>query len=296
VPPDPARQALHEQRRALAVFAVFAAIVIGAGVIDGSGDDLPGRAVKANTLVPAGEQRVGKEPASRLLSRSARAINDVLDYTSYISRGTDNKPEIALTFDDGPSIYTSKLLRALVRMRVPATFFVMGRRIRERPEVLRREFRLGFEVANHTIDHPFMSRLSRVDQMDQIDGNSSLLRSNGVPASRLFRPPYRAFNDTTLRLLERRRMLMVLWSVDSEDYTRPGTAQIVKNVIKGAQPGAIVLMHDGGGNRLQTLAAVPRIVRALRRRYYRLVTVSQLIVDDPPPHIQPLPGGLGAGG
>jgi peptidoglycan/xylan/chitin deacetylase (PgdA/CDA1 family) len=296
VPPDPARQALHEQRRALAVFAVLAAIVLGVGLADGAGDDLPGGSVNPSALVPAGEQRAGREPASRQLSRSARAINDVLDYASYISRGTDNKREIALTFDDGPSIYTARLLKTLVRLRVPATFFVMGRRIRERPEVLQREYRLGFDVANHTIDHPFMSRLERGEQAAQIDGNASLMRANGVPASRLFRPPYRAFDGNTLKLLERRRMLMVLWSVDSEDYTRPGVERIVRNITEGAQPGAIVLLHDGGGNRTQTLAAVPRIVRALRRRHFRLVTVSQLIVDDPPPHIQPLPGGLGAGG
>jgi hypothetical protein len=78
-------------------------------------------------------------------------------------------------------------------------------------------------------------------------------------------------------------MLMVLWSVDTADYTRPGVARIVYTAVSGAHPGAIILMHDGGGPRAQTIAAVPKIVRALRRHHYRLVTVPRLLLDDPPP-------------
>jgi peptidoglycan/xylan/chitin deacetylase (PgdA/CDA1 family) len=78
-------------------------------------------------------------------------------------------------------------------------------------------------------------------------------------------------------------MLMVLWSVDTADYTRPGVKRIVYTAVSGARPGAIILMHDGGGPRSQTVAAVPTIVRDLRRRHYRFVTVPRLLLDDPPP-------------
>jgi peptidoglycan/xylan/chitin deacetylase (PgdA/CDA1 family) len=81
-------------------------------------------------------------------------------------------------------------------------------------------------------------------------------------------------------------MLMVLWSVNPEDYTRPGRKRIVRGVLDAVRPGAIVLMHDGGGDRSQTVAAVPRIVRKLRAHGYRIVTVPQLLADDPPPRGQ----------
>jgi peptidoglycan/xylan/chitin deacetylase (PgdA/CDA1 family) len=84
-------------------------------------------------------------------------------------------------------------------------------------------------------------------------------------------------------------MLMVLWSVDSQDYRLPGVEAIVERVLAGARPGAIVLLHDGGGDRSQTLAAVPVIVRELRRRGFTLVTVPKLLLDDPPPRRQAVP-------
>ena len=85
---------------------------------------------------------------------------------------------------------------------------------------------------------------------------------------------------------------MVLWTVDTDDYLQPGVSAIVHRVLAGARPGAIILMHDGGGDRTQTIAALPLIVRALRKRGYDLVTVPQLILDDPPQGHQTLPGHL----
>jgi peptidoglycan/xylan/chitin deacetylase (PgdA/CDA1 family) len=89
-------------------------------------------------------------------------------------------------------------------------------------------------------------------------------------------------------------MTMVLWSVDSEDYLRPGVDAIVARVLAGVKPGAIVLMHDAGGDRSQTIEALPRIVNALRQRHYTLVSVPQLLRDAPPPLAQPKLG-VGAG-
>jgi peptidoglycan/xylan/chitin deacetylase (PgdA/CDA1 family) len=81
-------------------------------------------------------------------------------------------------------------------------------------------------------------------------------------------------------------MLMVLWTVDTGDYRRPGTAAIVRAALAGARPGAIILLHDGGGNRAQTVAALPKIIAGLRSRGYRLVTVPRLLLDNPPPRDQ----------
>jgi peptidoglycan/xylan/chitin deacetylase (PgdA/CDA1 family) len=88
-------------------------------------------------------------------------------------------------------------------------------------------------------------------------------------------------------------MLLVLWSVDPSDWRRPGVGAIVSNVLTHARPGAIVLLHDGGGNRKQTVTALPSIIDGLRRRHYDLVTVPRLILDDPPPRHQRPPGFTG---
>jgi peptidoglycan-N-acetylglucosamine deacetylase len=86
---------------------------------------------------------------------------------------------------------------------------------------------------------------------------------------------------------------MVLWTVDSLDYRQPGAKFIFHRVVQGARPGAIMLMHDAGGRRVQTLAALPAIIKRLRAMHYRLVTVPRLILDDPPTRSQPLPTGAG---
>jgi peptidoglycan/xylan/chitin deacetylase (PgdA/CDA1 family) len=106
------------------------------------------------------------------------------------------------------------------------------------------------------------------------------------------RPPYGSLDATTLDVLKAQRMLMVLWSVDTSDYARPGVSRIIYTAVSGAQPGAIILMHDGGGDRSETVAALPRIITRLRQRGFRLVTISQLLADDPPPKNQPPPHSL----
>jgi peptidoglycan/xylan/chitin deacetylase (PgdA/CDA1 family) len=114
----------------------------------------------------------------------------------------------------------------------------------------------------------------------------------GGPKPTLFRPPYGSFNATTIRELKRLHLLMILWSVDTDDYLLPGVPAIVQSALAGARPGAIILMHDGGGNRTQTIAALPTIIRKLRARGFHLVTIPQLLLDDPPPPGQPLPPSL----
>src|SRR2546421_59100 len=124
--------------------------------------------------------------------------------------------------------------------------------------------------------HPRMAGLPEPAQRDQLDSQAEWMHRLGVPQPRMFRPPYGSFNNTTFSLLKKRRMLMVLWSVDSQDFRQPGTATIVRRVLSAAKPGAIVLMHDAGGLRAQTGAALPIIIQKLRKRHFRLVTVPEL--------------------
>lgn len=229
-------------------------------------------------------------PPSR---RKRTAVDRALRYTDWINRGSPRLREVALTFDDGPSRWTPKLVKALRRVHARATFFPVGYAIERFPHHLRLLRRRGFTIGDHTLSHPLLGRLSGLRQLREIDGQARLLRRAKVPYPRLFRPPYGSFNKDTLGLLQERRMLMVLWSVNPEDYYRPGRKRIVARVLDAVRPGAIVLLHDGGGDRSQTVAAVPPIVRKLRRRGYRIVSVPRLLADDPPPRHQGPPPKFG---
>jgi peptidoglycan/xylan/chitin deacetylase (PgdA/CDA1 family) len=247
-------------------------------------------------LVSGGDQRVAPRlvhvppsPKPPPPKREPTGVDKALRYTSWITRGSPRKREVALTFDDGPSPWTPKLVKALRRVHAHATFFPVGYAIQRYPRYLTLLRRRGFTIGDHTMNHPQLGRLSGPRQIPEIDGQARLLRSAKVPYPRLFRPPYGSFDKNTLGLLQERRMLMVLWSVNPEDYYRPGSKVIVARVLEAVRPGAIVLMHDGGGDRSQTVAAVPRIVRKLRRRGYRIVSVPRLLADDPPPRRQGTP-------
>jgi peptidoglycan/xylan/chitin deacetylase (PgdA/CDA1 family) len=203
---------------------------------------------------------------------------------------------VALTFDDGPSPYTPAILTILKRARAPATFFVIGRWARRYPRLVAAEARDGFEVGDHTETHPFLSRLSPAAQATQIVQAGAEVRRAGAPYPRLFRPPYGSFDRATLRILREHGMLMVLWSADTKDYRRPGVKRIIYAAVSGGQTGAIILMHDGGGDRSQTVTALPRMILRMRQRGFRLVTVAQLVADDPVPNRQPPPRPLSGRG
>jgi peptidoglycan/xylan/chitin deacetylase (PgdA/CDA1 family) len=219
------------------------------------------------------------------------AIDRVLTYTPYVSSGGDQSREIALTFDDGPSAYTQRLLGELRSLHVPATFFQIGYAIAEFPRYAAREVDFGFAIGDHTLTHPFLANMSLAGQRQEILGDAGQIHAYGAPYPRLMRPPYESFDALTTKVTRAARMLMVLWSVDTADYARPGIKRIVYTAVSGARPGAIILMHDGGGPRSETVAAVPTIVRDLRRRHYRFVTVPRLMLDDPPPPPKRKPAG-----
>jgi peptidoglycan-N-acetylglucosamine deacetylase len=211
------------------------------------------------------------------------AIAGVLRHSAFVARGGGHRREIALTFDDGPGPYTPKVLIALNRLNVKATFFVVGQQEQTFRTAMMAAIGRGHVIGDHTEGHRRLATLSAADQYGELQGPLQWLTQFGLPRPQLFRPPYGSYNADTLDGLRRLGMLMVLWSVDSKDYERPGAQKIVDAVVAAARPGAIVLMHDGGGDRTQTIAAIPKIVKRLRAKHYRFVTVPQLMRDDPPP-------------
>lgn len=218
-----------------------------------------------------------------------QAVRDVLAYTPFVAHGGGKRRRIALTFDDGPGPYTPKVLAALNRRNARATFFFVGSQERTFHNATIAQIRRGHAVGDHTESHARLTRLPAQEQYDQLLVPMQWLSTYGLPRPVLFRPPYGAFNDATLEQGKRLGMLMVMWSLDSQDYRKPGVEQIVDRVVSEARPGAIVLMHDGGGDRSQTVKAIPKIIGRLRARHYHLVTVPELMRDDPPPPGRQLP-------
>jgi peptidoglycan/xylan/chitin deacetylase (PgdA/CDA1 family) len=219
----------------------------------------------------------------------SREISAALRFTPFIAAGTRRRRLMALTFDDGPSPYTPAIVRILARMHVPATFFVVGQQLSVFPAAFRDEVAHGFEIGDHTQNHAWLAHLSATGQYAQIHDDVMGIEHLGGPTPRLFRPPYGIYNGATLSIVRKLHMLMVMWSIDPGDWRRPGAKSVLSNVLVHSKPGAIVIMHDGGGDRSQTIAALPGIIRGLRKRGYRLVSLPDLLTEAPPPRHQKLP-------
>ena len=290
----------HRRRRGVAILLLIVIAVLAAVLLDGGGADPQRTAVQPHGGFFATIRELAGEGAGSLTAREAKAenaaINRTLAYTPYVRIAGAQHREIALTFDDGPGPYTPLVLAVLQREHVPATFFEVG--IEERyfnastTEIAAADDVIG----DHTEVHAPMSRLPPAKQRAQLLEQASAIERYGASFPRLFRPPYGLWNSATLALLHRYRMLMVLWTVDTNDYLRPGVDTIVDRAVNGARPGAIILLHDAGGDRSETVAALPKIIAALRRRHYQLVTVPRLLLDNPAPHVQNIAAVIGSGG
>jgi peptidoglycan-N-acetylglucosamine deacetylase len=172
----------------------------------------------------------------------------------------DGRKAVALTIDDGPSpIYTPQILRLLHRYRITAAFSMIGVNVDAYPGVAREVAEAGHMIMNHTWTHPdlaFMSPSAVRDEMTY--ATHAIHRATGrVP--KMFRAPYGAWSPTVLQCCEQLHMTPVDWSVDPRDWSLPGVASIVDNIMENTRTGSIILEHDGGGNRSETVAAL-RIV------------------------------------
>ncbi|MGW1346695.1 polysaccharide deacetylase family protein [Kribbella sp. NPDC002412] len=165
-----------------------------------------------------------------------------------------------LTFDDGPQKeWTPKVLQVLAKHRAKATFFVLGREAAAHPDLLALTRAAGHRIGNHTWDHPMLTKLPAEKMRQEI--------LTGVK-SKCFRPPFRDTNAHVEAVAASNHQRQVLWDVDTLDWSKPGTAKIERAILQGARPGAIILMHDGGGDRSETVAALDRALTQLTRQGY----------------------------
>lgn len=194
--------------------------------------------------------------------------------------GNSHLPEIALTFDDGPNpYYTSQVLAVLQQHRVKATFFDVGYLVADYPNIVRQEYNQGNVVGNHSWSHPELTLLSASAIRSQIASTSTAIQTAIGVKPTLFRPPYGSMNHTVLAEAYSLGVTTVLWDASAGDWSLPGVSVIVYRILHYVHNGAIILLHDGGGNRAQTVAALPTLISTLENQGFSFVTIPQLIDD-----------------
>jgi peptidoglycan-N-acetylglucosamine deacetylase len=173
---------------------------------------------------------------------------------------TGNKKVLFLTFDDGPDpVWTPQVLAVLARYDAHATFFELGAMQAAHPGLREQVLAAGNTIGSHSITHPELTVVSPAKRRHEIfDG----------PPSNCFRPPYGATNAKVRADIRAAGMVQVLWDVDPRDWARPGTQAIVQNILTHAHNHNIILMHDGGGDRSQTVAALDTVLSLLKAQGY----------------------------
>lgn len=257
------RDWVHENYRA--------AYVIGTGAI----------AVGAYLLDP--QKRKGRVAAAYAATLAVgAALDHCVDPQSQVcgpvvARGTTHEPVVALTFDDGPSVpHTERILDILKEEGVPAAFFCIGRQVRKHPELVERMVREGHLVGNHTDTHPNLLLCGVGATRREIEGGHRAIAEVLGDAPNWFRPPYGYRSPWTLMQARRVGESTALWSICPRDWQMPGPSVLVERTLRRVQPGDIVLLHDGGGDRSQTVEALPGIIRGLRELGYGLVRLDEI--------------------
>ena len=210
--------------------------------------------------------------------RSAPPASPVYSLADYRARvgGVDPFPRdaVLLSIDDGPHpVWTPTILRLLERYDVTATFCVIGEQARQYPHLVRDIARAGHQLANHTFTHPLgLTTMPAAATRAQIlDTQDAIVRAAGATPFQ-FRAPGGAWSPPILHATAAAGLIPIDWDIDPRDWSRPGTAHIITALL-AAQPGDILLCHDGGGNRSQTYAALKTVLLRLKARGLRFVTL-----------------------
>jgi peptidoglycan-N-acetylglucosamine deacetylase len=177
---------------------------------------------------------------------------------------------VYLTFDDGPTpAWTPRVLELLARYRAQATFFVVGGNAAAHPELVRQAYAAGHGVGNHTWTHRRLTRLGGGALEAEVGATSAAIhRATGAPV-RCLRPPYATVDAASAARARALGLRLVMWDVDSGDWRRPGTGVIADRILGRVRSGDVVLLHDGGGDRSQTVAALQQVLASLSARGFR---------------------------
>ena len=214
---------------------------------------------------------------------------DYTDFTTYpilYHQGAGGEHEVAITFDDGPDAeWTPKILDILRKRGVKAAFFLVGKNCEDYPGLVERILAEGHEIGNHTYSHRNLAVMSEWQMQLELDATQRLIQSITGRSTTLFRPPYNADSNPTeiselapLKLAqEKLGYTIVLEKIDPQDWARPGAEEIVQRVKDLRGEGNIILLHDAGGDRSETVEALPKIIDYLHARGDRIVSLSELL-------------------
>ncbi|MET9324689.1 polysaccharide deacetylase family protein [Streptomyces sp. NPDC003038] len=272
-------------RRVLLRTAVFLGVAAAAGLINSGGEGGtpgPGGAAGPGPNPAAGapgmlsqtppeksyrlRPMTAEAPARPAAAKPAVRTRPILELPADPATASS----MVLTFDDGPDPrYTPGILDTLARYGVRAMFFVCGEMATENRDLLRRMVAEGHVIGNHTWTHPLIPKLSRPGLASEIGRTSEVVQRSVGQAPVWFRAPYGAWNRAAFEIGAELGMEPLAWTVDSLDWKEPGTTAIVSRVLKGAGPGVIVLSHDAGGNRSQSVQALSAYLPQLLARGYR---------------------------
>lgn len=182
---------------------------------------------------------------------------------------------IALTFDDGPHpVQTPAILDILRKHDVPATFFIIGQNASWHPDLVKAIDTEGHLIANHSWSHPQLNRIPTAKVRTELGRTCDLIEKALGASPRFARAPYGAWHKPSLKVCAALGMEPMGWSIDTQDWKSPGSATIRSRVLTGAAPGAIVLAHDGGGDRSQTVEALTHYLPRLLDRGYTMVPLT----------------------
>src|SRR3954452_21504025 len=189
---------------------------------------------------------------------------------------------VVLTFDDGPTRWTSRILDVLAARGVKATFFVIGSRVAERPDLVRRMYDEGHEVGVHTYTHVNLANVPSWRRQVEVDQTELAIAAASGHTTDLLRPPYSSRVDALTSadwtaLGGDTRFRTIFADRDTRDWAKPGVADIVAGALPTANDGAVVMMHDGGGDRRETVGGLSRVIDELERRGYAFDTVTSAI-------------------
>ena len=207
-----------------------------------------------------------------------------------LSRGSR---QLALTYDDGPNDpHTLRLLEVLAKHSVHATFFLIGRYVRQRPDIAREIVQAGHVVGNHTFTHPLLTFKSEKEIKQQLaDCRAALQESIGAHCN-LFRPPFGGRRPAVLRIARELNLEPILWNVTSYDWTAPPAATIELKVANQIRGGNVILLHDGGhqqlgADRSQTVIATDHLIARYKSEGFEFVTIQRMMSKSDPA-LQPL--------
>lgn len=206
-------------------------------------------------------------------------------YGQTFAGGMRGSKQIALTYDDGPNdSHTLKLLDVLARNSVRATFFMIGRYVRQRPDIARAVAQAGHVIGNHTFTHPLLIFESAAQTRTEFLGCRSALQDVIGKHSNLFRPPFGGRRPATLRIARELGLQPVMWNVTGYDWNAPPATVIENKVARQMRGGDVILLHDGGhhtmgADRAQTVIATENLIRRYKDQGYEFVTVEEMQAD-----------------